>query len=298
MAPLESLHVGVDGGALRVGRWDAGPEAPVALAMHGITGSLMCWPPVARRLRDVTLIAPDLRGRGESNRLPGPFGIGAHVRDLIALLDRLELREVIAVGHSMGAYVAALLAARAPQRVRALVLLDGGLPLPVPAGADVDAVLEATLGPALARLRQRFGSQDVYLEFWRKHPAFGETGCWNDDVEAYFRYDLEGAPPDLRPRAAEETVRADGRDLLVDDELRSAFERVRCPVQLVRAPRGLLNQTDPLLPEAVVEQARAAVPTLADELVPDTNHYTLLFAPGGATAVAAAISRAAARVGR
>ena len=298
MASFESLHVGVDGGALKLGRWEAGASAPVALAMHGITGSLMSWPPVADHLEDVTLIAPDLRGRGESNRLPGPFGIGAHVRDLIAVLDRLELPDVVAVGHSMGAYVAALLAAHAPDRVRALVLVDGGLPLPLPPGADPEAVLEATLGPALARLRQRFGSEDVYLEFWRKHPAFGETGCWNDHVEAYFRYDLEGAPPDLRPRPAEDAVRADGRELLVDEDVRSAFLRTRCPTQLVRAPRGLLNQPDPLLPEAVVAQAKAERPDLGDELVPDTNHYTLVLAAPGAQRVAAAISRAAADGGR
>jgi len=281
-----------------VGRWDAGPSAPVALAVHGITGSLMCWPPVAEQLGDVTLVAPDLRGRGESNRLPGPFGIATHARDLLALLDALELREVVAMGHSMGAYIAALLAVQAPERVSALVLVDGGLPLPLPPGLDPGAVLEATLGPALARLRERFASEEVYLEFWRKHPAFAETGCWDEHVEAYFRYDLEGAPPDLRPRPSEEAVRADGADLLVDEEVRSAFTRVRCPAQLVRAPRGLLNQPDPLLPEAVVAQALAALPGLVDELVPDVNHYTVVLGRAGADAVARAISRAAAGDGR
>jgi pimeloyl-ACP methyl ester carboxylesterase len=292
MPSFEPLHIGVDGGALRLGRWDAGPAAPVALAVHGITGSLRSWAAVAERLEDVTVLAPDLRGRGESNRLPGPFGIGVHVRDLLAALDALELREVVAVGHSMGAYVAALLAASAPERVRALVLVDGGLPLPLPPGADPGAVLEATLGPALARLRQRFPSEEAYLEFWRAHPAFAETGCWTEHVEAYFRYDLEGAPPDLHPRPSEEAVRTDGNDLLVDEEVRTAFERAHCPTSLVRAPRGLLNQPDPLLPEAVVAEARAAMPALADELIPDTNHYTMMFDALGTEVIARAISRA------
>jgi hypothetical protein len=88
-------------------------------------------------------------------------------------------------------------------------------------------------------------------------------------------------------------VRADGRDLLVDEQVRSAFARAQCPLALVRAARGLLNQPEALLPEDVVAQARAQVPELEYELVPDTNHYTLVLAPAGAGAVAAAITRAA-----
>ena len=55
----------------------------------------------------------------------------------------------ILAGHSMGAYIALLTRDANPQLVRRLVLVDGGVPLPVPEGID----LEAVLGPALARLR-------------------------------------------------------------------------------------------------------------------------------------------------
>jgi pimeloyl-ACP methyl ester carboxylesterase len=53
----------------------AGPTsgAPVVLAVHGITASSRAWLTVARHLGDrVTVIAPDLRGRGASAGLPGP----------------------------------------------------------------------------------------------------------------------------------------------------------------------------------------------------------------------------------
>jgi hypothetical protein len=217
----------------------------------------------------------------------------------------VELRERAALDTERAAELARTLAGENGEAVclstcnrTELYLADASAEVAERKGEAALLALEATLGPALARLRQRFGSADVYLEFWRKHPAFDETGSWNEDVEAYFRYDLEGAPPDLRPRPSEEAVRADGADLLVDEEVRSAFTRVRCPTQLVRAPRGLLNQPDPLLPEAVVAQALAAMPGLVDELVPDVNHYTVVLCRPGADAVARAISRAAAGDGR
>ena len=50
------------------------------------------------------------------------------------------------------------------------VLVDGGLPLPVPPGADLDQVLAATLGPALERLDRTFESADAYVEFFRGVP--------------------------------------------------------------------------------------------------------------------------------
>ncbi|MDQ6731816.1 MAG: alpha/beta hydrolase [Actinomycetota bacterium] len=75
----------------------------------------------------MSLAAVDRRGRGDSGELPPPFGIDAHVRDMVAVLDALELERALVVGHSLGAYIAAALAATHPERVTGLVLVDGGL---------------------------------------------------------------------------------------------------------------------------------------------------------------------------
>ena len=112
-------------------------------------------------------------------------------------------------------------AIRTPELVRRLVLVDGGLPLPVPDGADLDALLDATLGPAIARLGQTFPSTEAYLDFWRAHPAL--AGHWTPDVEAYVRYDLTGEPGQLRARAIEDAVRADGRDVLAEKPFADAL---------------------------------------------------------------------------
>src|SRR5918911_3808678 len=121
---LRLLGVPVDGGELRVILWGTGRR--VAVAVHGITASAMSWQAVARHMPpDWTLAAPDLRGRGHSGELPGPYGLERHVADVTAVLRYLGGRPVLA-GHSMGAYVALLVRDAHPELVRRLVLVDGG----------------------------------------------------------------------------------------------------------------------------------------------------------------------------
>ena len=68
-----TFEVPVAGGSLHVGRWGSGPK--MVVAAHGITGNHRSWQSVARALDpSISLIAPDLRGRGLSNTLPEPFG--------------------------------------------------------------------------------------------------------------------------------------------------------------------------------------------------------------------------------
>ncbi|HYO18179.1 MAG TPA: alpha/beta fold hydrolase, partial [Dermatophilaceae bacterium] len=94
----------MDGGTLRVGEWGPGdPAAPTVLAVHGITASHLAWAPIARACPTARVIAPDLRGRGRSAGLPGPYGMAHHAADLEAVIESLELPPALLVGHSMGA---------------------------------------------------------------------------------------------------------------------------------------------------------------------------------------------------
>src|ERR1700685_1936049 len=129
---LRLLDVPVDGGELRVLQWGTGKR--VAIAVHGTTASAMSCQAVARQMPPGwTLAAPDLRGRGFSAHLPGPYGLERHVADVTAVLRHFGGRPVLA-GHSMGAYVALLTRDAHPELVRRLVLVDGGLPPPGPGG--------------------------------------------------------------------------------------------------------------------------------------------------------------------
>jgi lipase len=289
LAPYTSFDVPVSGGSLHVGRWGNGDR--VVLAAHGITGNHRSWQGVARALGpDVSLVAPDLRGRGDSGKLTAPYGMRAHAEDLVAVLDHLELDRVVLAGHSMGAYVATTAATIHPSRWSRVVLVDGGIALPLPAAVEPDAMLAGVLGPALARLEMTFASRAAYHDFWRAHPALAEPGAWNDDTEAWLDHDLVGVEPEMRSSASLEAVRSDGRELLVDREVRNAFNDLTHPTALLRAPRGMLNEVPPLFPDELIDPLRARWPIRLEMLVDDTNHYSILLAPRGARVVASYLS--------
>ncbi|ERK70058.1 hypothetical protein N136_03613, partial [Leifsonia aquatica ATCC 14665] len=72
----------VAGGELAGGIWNPEGAASTLVGIHGITASHRAWELVAAALPGTRLIAPDLRGRGRSSGLPGPYGLTAHADDV------------------------------------------------------------------------------------------------------------------------------------------------------------------------------------------------------------------------
>ncbi|WP_243074665.1 alpha/beta fold hydrolase [Microbacterium sp. SS28] len=302
MTRYRTLDVAVPGGDLRVGVWepvDAADPASVdtVLLIHGVTASHQSWPGVAERLPGVRVVAPDLRGRGRSNALEGPAGLATHARDLVAVLDALGIDRALAVGHSMGAFIALVLGDRHPGRVTGVVLVDGGLPLDLPEGLSPDETIRLVLGPTAERLAMRFGSTEEYLDFWRAHPAFRRD--WSPILEAYLAYDLVGEAPDLRPATSYATLEEDSVDQNSGSAIADALAALRHPTVLLTAERGLLDQLPALYAAERLPNLVSAHPGLRHEAVPDVNHYTIVLSDRGADAVAAVVRRelAAAHVG-
>ena len=279
-----NFTVPVAGGDLFVGRWSG--DGPIVLGVHGITANHLSWPYVVEALNgDVQFVAPDLRGRGGSGELPGPYGMAAHAADLVAVLDAVGVDRAVVVGHSMGGFVAVVMADLYPDRVDKLVLLDGGIPLP-PDGLDLslDERLNAVIGPAMARLSMTFPTRQAYLDFWRPHPAL--ANWWSDVVESYLEYDIGGQEPELRSRVSIDAVRGDAADMLTQPTVPDAVENLKHPTLWLRAPRGLLNQVPPLYPHEYAAEVVRQTPQLTEAQLPDCNHYTLSLEPTAAKAVA------------
>ncbi len=239
--PFDEIRVPVAGGDLAVVRWPAtAPDAPVVLALHGITANALSWARVAHHLAGrATLLVPDLRGRAASAGLPGPYGVAAHAADVMAVADASGARRLTLAGHSMGAFVAAATAVRNPDRFSSVLLVDGGAGFPLPAGLDPDELITAVLGPAMRRLSMTFPDRAAYRDFWREHPAFADA--WSPWVEAYVQRDLVGTEPELRSSCAIEAVRTDGMGQF-DAEVLGAVHRLPCPARLLWAERGLMNE--------------------------------------------------------
>jgi lipase len=291
------LDIDVRGGSLAAFRLSEAPEAgATVVAIHGITSTSRSWVAVARELEGrANLVAVDLRGRGASNALPGPFGICAHSDDVVEVLDGLGLERAVLAGHSLGAYIVAHAAAEHPERVSAAVLVDGGLRIPGTERVDPQTFLDAFLGPALARLRMRFATREDYYDFWRAHPAMGPGNDVDDrDLVTYADYDLVGEEPELRSSVAEDAVRGDAADLF---ELGDDAGRLTVPTTLLVAPRGLQDEPRPMQPLPLAREWEAGAP--ASDLrraieIPDVNHYTIMLGSRGAAAVARAVLEATA----
>ncbi len=287
IVPMMIASAGGNLAAFRLGA--TAPSASPVIAVHGITGNSRAWLPFARALDGrAALTALDLRGRGASNSLPPPYGTATHVADVLAVLDALELDRAVLVGHSLGAYIVARLAAEHPQRVQTAVLVDGGLPIPGSEGVDPQEFADAFLGPALARLRLTFGSLEEDYAWWRRHPAFTGSEIADDDLVAYADHDLDGEPPELHSAVAEAPVRADAGELAT---LGLPAQRLTVHAKLLCAPRGLLDDPNPMQPLELAQAWAAHDPEHREAiLVPDVNHYTITLGSSGAAAVADTIA--------
>jgi len=288
-------RVAGDGVSLAYGYWPGSGRAVVGI--HGLTASFMNFAGIADRLGGRRpLLAFDLRGRGESDKPEGHYGVEQHAADVAVAMARFGAGPSVVIGHSMGAYVAAALAARHPELVAGVILLDGGYLLDPPPGVEVEALLDTLLAPQVARLRQSYASRPAYFEFWRALPTFGPDE-WTPWVEAYLDYDLGGEEPDLRPRALEAAVRADFVDLADRPAAEARLRALRCPAMAVRAEHGVAAGQPPLIPDAVLSGMAACVPDLEHHFLPGTTHYTIALADPGASTVAGLVVDFAQRCG-
>ena len=102
-------------------------DAPTVVMLHGFTGSKENWYPLAAALQGrYRLLIPDLPGWGESERKPGTvYGFTQQAANVDAFIRALSPgKPVVLLGHSMGGGIAALAAARYPQDIARVGLLD------------------------------------------------------------------------------------------------------------------------------------------------------------------------------
>jgi pimeloyl-ACP methyl ester carboxylesterase len=288
----------VAGGSLTVACAGPPPEAggTVMLGLHGMTGSHMIYRTVARELGGsagpMCLLAPDLRGRGRSAQLPEPYGIAVHVADLIAVLDHVGAERAIVVGHSMGCNIAARFGADHPERTAAVVLLDGGLPL-VADQIVSDKADEGEPPGLFDRFELTFATVDEYLAYWRNHPAL--KTAWDEDIDAFVRRDFVEREDGVRCIVKLDAVLKDVSDLMFDGVTWKSVTRVRAPVQLMRAERGMYDD-DPIIPLPELAEFLQENPRVSVEMVPEVNHFTMVIGGGhGPHRVAATLAELAAR---
>ena len=261
-----------DGVELKLAMWPGGGKT--LLCIHGLTANCRCWDSIAGAMDGRhRVLAADLRGRGHSQRPKTGYSIDRHCSDLCCLMDDLGLDRVVAVGHSLGASIALEFAARQPERVERTILVDG-------AGKLTEAEMKkvfAGIKPALDRLGRVYPSFEAYIESLKQAPFLQP---WSQQLETYFRYEVEAVDGGVRSRVQPDVVEEEIRNLQSFDAA-ARYPAVRCPVLILRADKGMLADDDILLPEQAVARMLREIPDASRVDVPGANHYSIVFQDSG-----------------
>jgi pimeloyl-ACP methyl ester carboxylesterase len=268
---------------ISVNRAGDGPDPVVCL--HGITAQHRAFTTAARLVGPARgLVGVDLRGRGDSDKPDSGYGLEAHAADLIRVLDHLGLRNATIAGHSMGAFVALRAALTYPDRVRALVLLDGGWPrTEIPSQEEMteeqkreaEAIREG-LARAFSRLDMVFETPDDYLGFW--FPDQGLTMAdLPPDLADYYRYDLREVEGGYNPKCLSGAAKQDSPDVTETSPTADEMRALRCPVALVRAAEGFFPGSRPLIPDATRDVMAEALDVRSEMALTGANHYTMMW---------------------
>lgn len=133
------------------------PSAPVLLLIHGITSSSATWDPVLPALGEhAFVIAPDLFGHGDSDKLRADYSLGGFATQVRDLLDHLHIDHASVVGHSLGGGVAMQFSHQYIDRCERLVLVDSG-----GFGREVSGALRAGTMPGVELILPVIANQHV-----------------------------------------------------------------------------------------------------------------------------------------
>ena len=155
---------------------DTGSGEPLLL-LHGFTGCGDDWQHVfASPLDGFRVITPDLRGHGRSSNPSATFRFADVARDMFALLDRLGIERVKAIGMSAGANTLLHMGTQQPSRVTALIHVSGAPRFPDQARLIMRTFTEDSRTPADwqdMRARHHRGDDQIRA-LWRHARAFAD----------------------------------------------------------------------------------------------------------------------------
>lgn len=240
---------------VRIAYTDKGNGAPI-LFVHGFPLSRGAWSKqVEAFAASYRVLAPDLRGLGESEATAGAVPMSRFAEDLYALLRHLETGPAILVGHSMGGYVALAFVKAFPQAVRGLVLVG------TKAGADSPA--GAAARRATAEKVQAEGTAVV--------------------VEAMAPKMLSESNPDAAMAASVRGFMSPAKPEGVIGALLGMAERPAAGTWLgkIRVPTLVITGADDtLIPPSDSEALAKAIPGARLHLVPRAGHLVAFERPG------------------
>lgn len=233
--PPRELTLDLPGLRLAAREWGEAGQ-PRVLALHGWLDNAASFDRLAPLLPGFHVVAVDLAGHGRSgHRPPGAaYHLVDAAADVLAVADTLDWARFSLLGHSLGAIIASLVPAVAPDRVERLVLLEGFGPW-VQSPEDTPR----HLAEALAQEARWAGTPQRAFPSLDAAVLARVVGSDLDNGHARLLVEraVEAAAGGVRFRH-DQRLRAHARLRMTEDQVRAFLSAIRCPVLAVRAHPG------------------------------------------------------------
>ncbi|WP_164667756.1 alpha/beta fold hydrolase [Virgibacillus doumboii] len=260
---MESYKKEINGKTIQVVDYP-GKKGPI-IAIHGLTGTHKNMHYYAERFKgEYRFISVDLRGRGNSDALDADPSIFKHADDIIGLINAMEIDNPILMGHSMGAFISAIVASKLDS-VKGVILLDGA--------AEMSEHQQDIVKPSLGRLSKEYNSKEHYVEEIKgTYSNLGIT--WNETLQDAVEYEVDTVGDHWENKSEQTAIEADFESFYTFNP-EEICAQISCPVLLVYAESDI-GSMPPLFYLSDYDKTKKYTEQL-ETVISDCNHYTMVF---------------------
>lgn len=251
---------------------------PTVVALPGLGSSAWAWESLAEAAPDLNLYAISLAGRGGSHAAQGAKGLEGHARMVAAVVEELGLEDVVVVGHSMGAYLAPLVAQQLNGRVKHLVLVDGGIRPAFPFFMSA-GLTRMVFRSQLKKARGPFPTIEAVLKKARVGPMLADRPELTPQIIRMLDRELGGTPGARTALTDVERCADDAADTFFGPSFEPALAALTVPAYVILAENAKKAGQKPFISDARVKTAVAQQPLLAKVTRLTGNHITVVFEP-------------------
>ncbi len=223
-------------------------DKPVILFLHFSGGNLNMWDGILPQFeKEYSIIAPDCRGHGKSDKPLTGYHIDDMANDLYLLLMKLEVKKCHIIGSSMGAEVGLSLAATHPELVISLVcegaiynefgeygIFDGS-------ENEIEQKKE-TMKDELAEREERvYRTVSEYVE--EQKVELEQEGIWNEYFASFFEHNLQKMENEGYAYCYLNRVRTEYIQKYWDLKFEDYYKKVKCPVLFLPSEEESMDET-------------------------------------------------------
>ena len=255
-----NIHDGID-----IAYCDEGSGDTTLLFIHGLANYLPVWKHQVNFFKkDYRCIALDLPGNGFSSRGELPYTMFFYAECIIKFIEKLELKNVILCGHSMGGQISMIISLRYPQLIDKLILV-------APAGLEVFTQHEILLMQQAMNFGDFFYSDEYHLESTIKQSFFNTKNESSNII-----HDLKNILKHNKIKEWKEMSISSINGML-NEQVNKFLDTISAPTFIIFGnkdqliPNKLIHYNE--TPESIAKKVTAVIPNSSYLIIKDAGHF-------------------------